>query len=114
MKKIRNKFEQRIQTQLKRSKVKFEYETERIPYILARHYIPDFILETPLGKVYVECKGYFRPEHKAKMKAVRKMHPELDLRIVFYRHSKQNSTWCERNGFRYAIENIPKEWLEGM
>lgn len=112
--KKRNKFETRIDQQLKKAKVKYSYESEKIPYILARHYIPDFIIETKTGKIYLECKGYFRPEHKAKMAAVKKMHPELDIRIIFYSHSKQNVRWAERYGFKYAFYSIPEHWLEGL
>jgi predicted nuclease of restriction endonuclease-like RecB superfamily len=113
-KKLKNKFEARIDRQLRRAKIPYKYETERIAYVLARHYIPDFIITTPLGKIYLECKGYFRPEHKAKMKAVKRQHPELDLRILFYTYSKQNERWCIKNGFRYAFDKIPKDWLKGL
>jgi hypothetical protein len=91
--------------------MEFRYENERIPYVLARHYIPDFCLTTKSGKIYIECKGYLRPEHKAKMVAVKKQHPERDFRIVFYSRKLRDIKWAERNGFRYAIERIPKEWL---
>lgn len=110
----RNKFELRIKRQLSRAKIIFKYEEERIPYILARHYIPDFILYTPLGKVYVECKGYLRPEDKSKLRAVKKLNPQVDLRIVFYRPVESYIKWCERWGFKYAIEKVPKDWLHGM
>lgn len=112
--KLRNKFETRIFKQLRRAKVAFNYEKERIPYILARHYIPDFIVQTPNGKIYIECKGYLRPEHKAKMIAVKKQHPSMDIRILFYAPRKSNIKWAERNGFVYAFEKIPKEWLKGF
>ena len=108
----RNKFEQRIYLQLKKSKLQFKYEAEKIPYVLAGHYIPDFIIHTSMGKVYIEAKGYFRPEAKRKMVAVKRQHPELDIRLVFYSASKQNVRFAERHGFKYAIETIPKEWLE--
>jgi predicted nuclease of restriction endonuclease-like RecB superfamily len=107
----RNKFEQRIYLQLKNSKVPFKYESEKIPYVLAGHYIPDFIVHTSLGKIYIEAKGYFRPEAKRKMVAVRRQHPELDIRLIFYSASKANIRFAERYGFKYAIEKIPKEWL---
>jgi len=107
----RNKFEQRIYLQLKKSKLSFKYESEKIPYVLAGHYIPDFIIHTRLGKIYIEAKGYFRPEAKRKMVAVRRQHPELDIRLVFYSASKSNVRFAERYGFKYAIETIPKEWL---
>lgn len=111
MKKRKNKFEESIYRQLRRAKVNFKYEGEKIPYILARHYIPDFIIQTPQGKIYVEAKGYLRPEHKAKMVAVKKLHPAMDIRILFYSMNKKNIRWAEKAGFPWAVEKIPKEWL---
>jgi predicted nuclease of restriction endonuclease-like RecB superfamily len=115
---VRNKFELRINKELRKTKLDYGYETERIPYILAKHYVPDFILETELGKVYVECKGYLRPEDKTKLAAVKKQHPELDIRIVFYgdrtAREKQQIKWAIRKGFRYAVHAIPEEWIHGL
>jgi predicted nuclease of restriction endonuclease-like RecB superfamily len=68
----RNKFEHRLFTSLKSKGVGATYETERIPYVLAGHYIPDFIIPTPNGKIYIEAKGHFRPEAKRKMVAVKR------------------------------------------
>lgn len=110
---MRNKFEQKIHQQLKKSKVPFKYESEKLPYILSKHYIPDFILTTPLGKVYIECKGYLRPEHKAKLVAVKKQYPSKDIRILFYSPNKSYIKWAIKNGFIYAIGEIPDEWFEG-
>lgn len=110
----RNKFEARIDQQLRASRVKFSYENERIPYVIAGHYIPDFIVETKTGKIYLETKGHFRPEAKRKMVAVKKMHPELDIRIIFYRASKPYIRWAEKHGFKYAFHSIPDDWLEGF
>ena len=81
---------------------------------MAGHYIPDFIITTPTGKIYVEAKGYLRPEHKRKMVAVKKQHPNLDIRILFYSGTKGNIRWAERNGFKYAVEKIPREWMKGL
>lgn len=113
-KKPRNKFEARVHRQLKRAKVTFKYEGEKIAYIIASHYCPDFILYTPLGKIYVECKGYFRPEDKRKLAAVKRLNPQLDIRILFYAHREQYIKWAEKHGFRYAVEKIPKEWIDGL
>ena len=112
--KLRNKFELKTFEQLRRARISFKYETEKIPYILARHYIPDFIITTSLGKIYIECKGYLRPEHKAKMVAVKRQHPEMDLRILFYAFNKKYIKWAEKNGIKFAINTIPKEWLDGL
>lgn len=108
---VRNNFEKRIEKSLKKAKIKFSYETEKIPYTISGHYIPDFILTTPSGKIYLETKGHFRPEAKRKMAAVKKLHPELDIRILFYSSKAKDIKWSERHGFPYAIGNIPEEWL---
>ena len=112
--KFKNKFEEKTYKALKRAKVIVSYESEKLPYILARHYIPDFILSTPLGKVYIECKGYLRPEDKSKLVAVKKIHPHVDLRILFYSSNKKYIKWCEKHRIPYAIEKVPKLWLKGL
>jgi predicted nuclease of restriction endonuclease-like RecB superfamily len=109
--KTRNKFETRLKKSLQKAKVKFSYETEKIPYVIAGHYIPDFIITTPHGKIYVEAKGHFRPEAKRKMVAVKRLHPNLDIRIVFYSRKLKDVRWCERYGFKYSIGTIPEDWL---
>lgn len=110
-KKVRNPFEAKLERQIKRSKIPFSYETEKIEYIIIGNYIPDFILETSSGKMYIEAKGHFRREAKVKMLAVKKRFPDLDIRFVFYKHSKINEKWCKRYKFPYAYETIPQGWL---
>jgi predicted nuclease of restriction endonuclease-like RecB superfamily len=112
--KTRNKFETRIHTFLKEANVKVKYESEKIPYVIAGHYIPDFVIETKLGKIYIETKGHFRPEAKRKMVAVKKANPSLDIRIVFYSLKKEYIRWAERHGFRYAVGDIPEDWIKGL
>ncbi|SRR5260221_6647742 len=114
MKKLRNKFESRIHRQLTRAKASFKYESEKIPYYIASHYLPDFVIVTATGKIYLECKGYFRPEDKRKLVAVKRLNPQLDIRILFYARKEQYIKWATKNGFRYAVERIPKDWLEGL
>lgn len=114
LKKLRNKFEKKIYRQLNRAKCVFTYESERIPYVLSGHYTPDFVITTPLGVVYVEAKGYFRPEHKRKMVAVKRQHPGKDIRILFYSSNKKYEKWAIKNGFRYAFDKIPPDWLKGL
>lgn len=113
MKKPRNKFETKLYQFLKKKKIKFDYESERLEYTIHGKYIPDFIIHCRDGsKIYVEAKGHFRPEALRKMAAVKVAHPDLDIRFVFYSHSKKNARWCEKHGFPYAIGDIPVEWLE--
>lgn len=114
MKKTRNRFEKKIEGQLKKANVKFSYETEKIPYIFSGHYIPDFVITTKTGKIYIETKGHFRPEAKRKMVAVKKLNPSLDIRLLFYSKKDKDIKWAQKNGFIYAIDNIPQEWYEGL
>jgi hypothetical protein len=114
MRKTRNAFEKKIHTQLKRAKVVFKYESEKLAYVLARHYVPDFVIVTPSGRVFIETKGHLRREDKAKLVAVKRQHPEIDLRLLFYAPNKVNSKWADRHGFRYAFGTVPKEWLDGF
>lgn len=110
---MRNKFEKKINDRFKRAKVVYGYEPKKIPYTLVRNYIPDyyFITRKSRKKVYVECKGFLRPEHRAKLVAVKRCNPSIDLRIVFYSDNPKYKKWADRHGFVYAISNIPKEWL---
>jgi len=110
--KPRNKFELKIHAQLKRKKVKFKYEADRISYIITGHYIPDFTVQHSTGPVYIETKGYFRPEAKRKLVAVKKLHPAIDIRIVFYSRRPADIRWAEKHGFLWAVGSVPKEWLD--
>lgn len=111
----RNKFETRIHKQLKKNKkIKVAYETVKIPYVIEGNYIPDFILTSNTKTIYLETKGHFRPEAKRKMVAVKKLHPSLDIRIVFYSKKLRDIRWAEKNGFPYAIGDVPQEWLEEL
>jgi len=96
----------------------FAYETLKLDYTIKAVYSPDFIL--PNG-VILEAKGYFKPEDRRKMLAVKKQHPELDIRLVFQAPyntlSKKSKTtyamWAEKNGFLWAIYNdIPLTWFD--
>lgn len=111
MKKPRNKFETKIFNQLKNSRRKFKYESEKIPYIFEGQYIPDFILTAKRKKIYIETKGHFRPEAKRKMVAVKKLNPDLDIRILFYSKKLKDIKWAEKYGFPWAVDTIPEEWL---
>ena len=108
----RNKFELRLYSALRKQRASFKYESEKILYTYSGHYTPDFVVETKQGKIYIEAKGYFRPEDKRKIAAVKKCNPTLDIRLVFYSVSKVNIRWAEKYGFPYAIGDIPQDWMK--
>ena len=103
-----------------RGKFKIGHETEKLPYVLPpRNYIPDFVITKEDGStVIIEVKGFFDPEARAKMLAVKDCHPSLKICFIFTRDQPvrksarmKYSDWCEKHGFDYAINEIKKEWL---
>lgn len=113
---MRSGFERTLAAQLKSAKVSFEYEPDKLPYVLNYTYCPDFKLK---NGIYIEAKGVLDQVTRSKMKAVKKAHPDLDIRFVFMngknRLSKSSKTtymdWAAKNGFPAADGKIPDEWL---
>jgi hypothetical protein len=118
---VKGTFEERVIADLDERGVTYVYEPRKLAYYVERHYIPDL----ELGKMIVELKGYFRQDSQRKMKAIKAQYPDLDIRFVFQKASstiqgakkrKDGSKmtcqeWADRNGFIWAEETIPKEWL---
>lgn len=113
--KFKSVFEFNVNEAMPRKKgVKVTYETDAILYSRSRLYIPDFTISLATGaKRYVECKGWFRPEDKMKMEFVIFCNPNLDIRMIFPRKNKRDTSWCDKMGVKYAFASIPKEWLDG-
>lgn len=102
----------------------FSYEVMKLkwlPEVKFRTYTPDFVFCSRSGKqIIVETKGYWTAEDRAKMLAVVKQHPDLDIRMVFQNPStkirKGSKTsyadWCQKYlEIPYAKGLIPEEWL---
>ena len=109
-------FERTLAAQMHKARVSFKYEPIKLPYVLERTYCPDFVLS---NGVIIEAKGKLDPDTRSKMIAVKKAHPELDIRFVFMRAdnklSKASKTtyaqWAQQNGFQWADSLIPEEWF---
>ena len=100
MNKYRSKYEANIAKDLKARRIKFEYETVKIPYYLSKKgrckfcssgvvfvhkvYTPDFII----GSIILEAKGRFTSSDRTKMLAAKEANPSLDIRMlsVSYTH----------------------------
>ncbi len=116
---FRSGLEERLAKQLESLGVSFSYESFTINYLRPAknsRYTPDFTL--PNG-IIIEAKGRFLTKDRQKHLQVESQYPKLDIRFVFsnpnQRISKISKTtyakWCETNGFKYAKERIPKEWI---
>lgn len=113
--KYRSNFEGRIGRFLQ--KFKAEYEAYIVPYTLECNYWPDFRL--PNG-IFIEAKGRFTAMDRRKHLQVRRFHPTLDIRFVFYRATekltKRSKTtyadWCDKHGFKWAAKEVPMAWIK--
>ena len=69
---------------------------------------------------HLELKGNLDVTDRVKHLLVKEQNPHLDVRFIFpnskkkiYKGSKTSyASWCDRHGFLYADNRIPKEWLK--
>ena len=115
--KFRSGLEEKVADLLSELGVSYEYESKKISYVIQHHYTPDFVLP---NHVILECKGYWDPADRRKIKQVKKDNPDLDLRMVFQSPfntiSKKSKTtyakWCEKLDIPWtSFHNIPLDWL---
>lgn len=122
----RNRFEQKTAEFLESKKESFVYEKTKFPYIVEGVYLVDFTIIKKNNQVmHIETKGNglsFDGHVRRKMIGVKKAHPNLDLRILFYSDGKcgpkrkdgtfmRQSDWATKHGFPFAIKEIPEDWL---
>lgn len=98
------------------------YEVDLLEYTIVKNYMPDFTIETPDGIIYVEAKGLgraFDQQAREKMEAVKRCHPDKDIRIVFMTDrpfrkggKMRPSDWALKHGFPCSIKEVPEEWFK--
>ncbi len=115
--KFRSKLEENVASLLEGLGISYEYEAEKLSYVIEHRYTPDFKL--PNYK-YLEVKGYWDAEDRRKILAVKKDNPDIDLRMVFQAPyntiSKKSKTtyakWCEKHDIPWtSYHDIPLDWL---
>jgi len=117
----RSKFETRVITKLKRRRIRFIYEKERIHFTqpaVERSYLPD--LYFPQTKIYVELKGLFTLDDRKKHLWLREdTNSYYDIRFCFQNAKnkiRKNSKttyidWCVKHEFRWCEKEIPRKWM---
>ena len=114
--KFRSKYEETIYNNVLSEGLSVEFEPFKLNYTIPGRYLPDFLL--PNG-IIIEAKGFFDQRARAKMVAVKKANPDLDIRFVFMNVNTKvrkgseatYADWCKRYGFLYAEGNIPIKWF---
>lgn len=96
--------------------IAFKYEVDSVKYTTTHKYTVDFTL--PNG-IWVETKGYFDADDRAKHLAIKRAMQEThDIRFVFMKantkiHKKSLMTygdWATKHGFIWAQGSIPDSW----
>ena len=115
----RSGLEDKVATYLIQNNVNFLYEKVKIEWedLAYRTYSPDFIL---YNGIIIETKGRFIASDRRKHLAIKKQHPDLDIRFIFtnsrnkLRKGAKSSygEWCIKYGFRYFDRIIPEDWLK--
>ena len=115
--KFRSGLEKQVAKLLEGLGISYKYESEKLGYTIEHNYTPDFVLP---NYTYIEAKGYWAPEDRRKILAVKKSNPDVDIRMVFQSPyntiSKKSKTtyaqWCERHDIPWSsYQDIPIEWL---
>jgi len=115
----RSGLELKISMALDTIRYKYDYESIKIEWedLCYRTYTPDFILH---NGIIIETKGRFLTMDRRKHLAIKKQHPNLDIRFVFENSRKKlrkgakssYAEWCIKYGFRYYDRIIPEDWLK--
>ena len=115
----RSGLEHALSLYLEKLKHKYAYESIKIEWedLSYRTYTPDFILN---NGIIIETKGRFLAVDRRKHLAIKRQHPNLDIRFVFtnsrskLRKGAKSSygQWCDKYGFRYYDRIIPEDWLK--
>jgi predicted nuclease of restriction endonuclease-like RecB superfamily len=129
----RSGLEDSIGNFLTKQGVKYEYEKEKIKYIIPESshiYTPDFSFKASDGHtIYIEGKGIWEYSDRYKHLLLKRQYGDrLDIRFIFTRSksriTKESKTTyadiCEGLGrgpfrgvrWRYADKQIPREWLK--
>lgn len=111
--KYRNKFEEECGKALSGLAT---YEPHKVPYVVHREYIPDFVGRSKNNiETLVEAKGYFRVGDIQKYKAIRDSLPKKK-QLVFILHNPNKKVrkggrltmaqWCDKEGIKwYTLED---------
>lgn len=106
---VRSGLEKAFAECLLEANIPFQYEHEKLPYIVpssTHRYLADFSITS---NIIVETKGRLTGEDRKKMLLVRLHNPDKIITFVFSNKNKRlykNSPttyagWCEKHGFNY-------------
>ena len=97
----------------------WKYEPEKVPYIIQKNYLPDFVK----GKYYIEVKGFFRVGDRQKYWSIAEALRADNKELIFLmprphaKVAKGNKItyveWCKKNDIKiFSTKEVKelKEW----
>lgn len=118
----RSRLEVTVAKQLRKIKgVDVSYESKYLDYVIEGTYVPDYFIRNEDGsEFFIEVKGYLDQASQKKMIAVKKAHPDLDIRLLFSSNNPirkgakmRYTDWADKHGFPWAIGKVPEDWFNG-
>ena len=116
--KYRSALEKEFSKEVKRKG--FKYEPFDVPYIVHRHYKPDFVHEDK--KVMVEVKGFFRVGDTLKYKSIRDTILEDGWELIFLLSNEHKKVrkggkitmgqWCDKEGLKHYTLSTAQELVK--
>ena len=116
--KYRSALEKEFSKEVKRKG--FKYEPFDVPYIVHRHYKPDFVHEDK--KVMIEVKGFFRIGDTLKYKSIRDTISVDGYELVFLLSNEHKKVrkggkitmgqWCEKEGMKHYTLSTAQELVK--
>ena len=116
--KYRSALEKEFSKEVKRKG--FKYEPFDVPYIVHRHYKPDFVHEDK--KVMVEVKGFFRVGDTLKYKSIRDTISVDGYELVFLLSNEHKKVrkggkitmgqWCVKEGMKHYTLSTAQELVK--
>jgi len=115
---FRSKQEELVDSFLTECELPHAYEKGKFSYTLTRKYTPDFLVHGD-HPFFIEVKGYFPPEARAKLLATVICNPDLQLFVALQtphkainKNSKTSyALWCQKHGIPWCPLPIPPNFL---
>ena len=115
--KFRSNFERDFAKQLTAAGIDYTFETDKLQYVVKRNYIPDFSLAP---NFFVETKGRFVSQDRAKQLQVKKDNPNAVIILVFMNPNitltKASKTtywqWADKNGILWTTQDKAIKFIE--
>ena len=96
---------------------KLQYEPTKIKYTVEHTYTPDWKIK---DGVFIETKGFWRAQDRAKHLHLKEQYPDLIIYLVFQDPNKKISRvshttygeWATKHGIPWAtLDTIPEAWF---